>query len=239
MPTGGPRSRGGTRRYGRGVRSAPAAPRSRTRPPAFGRVAGEPAVPMLLAAAAVQPWRDAVVDLVVLLAAVAVIVVERVVRPEVREPADEPVEPVPLGGRGRTLGVLGAGALALLVGGLPRESVAESLALAAPGVVAGALVLRGPVRDGGSSGATGGVAAPGGGRARFVWVGLGLALAGLEAGAFLADVDPGPSGRTVPALSDVVGPLLESGGARAAATFVWVLAGVWLVRRVRATWGAP
>lgn len=69
------------------------------------------------------------------------------------------------------------------------------------------------------------------GVARYAWLILGLVLALIELGSFLSETTYGVTDPAHPTVSDLIDPLLQAPLARGVVATVWVLAGIWLVRR--------
>lgn len=187
----------------------------------------EPAVPILLIAAAVQVMRHAWVDLGVFAGGALLIVLDNQrTLSRVAAPLTTTRMPWPV-----IAAILAFGALVAL---LPRTSAAESAIFALPGVVAALVVLRfKPPR---------GPGAPPSrhrGLARFVWVALGLALALVELSSFLSEPSPGVENPNHPTVSDLVDPLLATPWSRGLIAVLWLSAGLWLIRRVRTAGRMP
>lgn len=228
--------RAGRRRIVDGMSRQSTEPKTLRRPVTHRAAAwtvANPTVPVLLIASVVQAYREAVVALAACVGTVLVILWDRRRWPR-RTPVPPP-RPAPLGwGLALALAV-GILAFADLVGHLPRASVVASAALALPGLIAAALVLRSPRPD--PSGPTKptdpGASEPAPTRWRFGWMGVALAAAAIELAAFLSQADPQVGNPQRPTISAVVEPLLDSPTARTVAIVVWLAIGVWLIRRVR------
>ena len=197
--------------------------RFRERATAVPSVLREPALPILLLAWVAMLRREYVPD-ILLFGGAAVLLVIEARRSQGRTSSAEPASR----SRHPVLGLGATGVVALLMASLPPSAWLDA-AFGAVGVVVLVICLsprrerqpsRGPDVD-----------EP----ARWwVWPLLGVTLGVVALWSFLHQVSPMVDSLAHPSISSLVEPGLAHGLARVLALWLWLLAGWWLLRRVRA-----
>ena len=192
----------------------------------------EPALPLLLATSVAMVVREYVPD-IVLFVGVSVLVVVDAGRWDGSGPRSS--EPTPAGTATRVLAAL-ALPVACLVALLPRSSTRLDLAFGVVGVVAlWCCCWPGRGRTGPDALRQTSTTTPHLPPPRWTaWPALGLSVALVELWSFAHETSPRVSDPAHPTLSTVTEPMLGSAPARAVAVWWWLLAGIWLLRRVRA-----
>jgi len=192
----------------------------------------EPAVPILLLAGIVEVMRAATADILVFFGTITILIVDAP-RWQWRVHDAEPEPP----GRADVLAVLAiAAAYGVSVGQLSRRSWWLDAALAVTGVVALWLALF-PRQDAHEA-RTGRHDVEPATRTRaparwWIWPVLGVGAALIELYSFLSQPDPRTDSPDHPTVSTLVEPRLDNPLLRAAVLSLWLLAGWWLLRRIR------
>lgn len=187
----------------------------------------EPGLPILLLASVAMVLRQYLPDLLLVLGAALLIVLDAP-RWGLRTASAQP--PAAEENRGRVAGL--AAVVAVVMTLLPRESHRLDLAFTLVGLAALWLVWL-PGREEATHDGREPAAPP----RWWVWPLLGVAGALVELFSFLHDTSPRVDDPGHPTLSYLVEPGLDSWPVRGLVLWLWLLAGWWLWRRVR-TWGS-
>lgn len=202
--------------------SRPQAPTTRKGHRALS-VLREPTVAVLVLASTAQSLRHAWFEAAVFAGGAVMILLDR----------NRSTAPTPPAAPVHVTLLIAVAVFGVLVGMLPRSSLAESVVLCGPGVTASFAVLRRrpepPPRP----------APAGRGLLRFVWVVLALVLALIELTSLLSERAIGVDDPNHPTLSYLFEPFLQPSLARGLATVAWLMVGIWLVRRVRRAGAEP